>query len=55
MEEKIKRQMEKRFKKLKILDKIRVYRLAIKYYLNGDDWYFAKSYAISLIGGWKNI
>jgi len=30
-----------------------VYRLAVKYWWQGDDWKKAWEYALSLIAGWK--
>jgi hypothetical protein len=33
--------------------KVSFYRMAIKYWWAGDDWLFAKEYALSLINGWK--
>jgi hypothetical protein len=35
------------------MDNIRVYILAIKYWLQGDDWKFAKEYAEALVKGYK--
>ena len=33
--------------------KIRIYVLAVKYYIQGDEWEFAIEYATSLVKGWK--
>jgi len=35
------------------MDTIRVYILAIKYWLSGDEWKFAKEYAEALVKGFK--
>jgi len=32
---------------------IRIYILAIKYFLQGDKWRFAVEYATALVKGWK--
>ena len=32
---------------------IRIYILTIKYFIQGDDWKFAKEYATSLVKGFK--
>ena len=32
---------------------IRIYLLAIKYWLQGDEWIFAVEYAKALVRGWK--
>ncbi len=34
--------------------KIRIYYLAVKYWMQGDDWKKAVEYAKSLVLGWKN-
>ena len=36
-----------------MIDKIRIYYLAIKYFAQGDDWKKAVEYAESLVLGWK--
>ena len=36
-----------------MIQKIRIYQLAIKYWLSGDDWDFAIEYATSLVKGFK--
>ena len=36
-----------------MFEKIRIYILAVKYYLQGDEWNFAVEYATSLVKGWK--
>ena len=41
-------------KKITMLDKIRIYILAAKYWMQGDDWKEAVEYAESLVLGWKN-
>jgi len=35
------------------MNKIRIYVLAIKYWLQGDDWDFALEYATTLVAGFK--
>ncbi len=35
------------------MENIRIYYLAIKYWLSGDNWDFAVEYAESLVKGWK--
>lgn len=37
-----------------MLDKIRIYVLAVKYWAQGDPWKVAVEYAESLVLGWKN-
>jgi len=37
-----------------MIDKIRVFILALKYWMQGDDWDKAVEYAESLVKGWKN-
>ena len=32
---------------------IRIYMLAIKYWIQGDNWKFAVEYATGLVKGWK--
>jgi hypothetical protein len=34
---------------------IRIYILAIKYFLQGDKWQFAKEYAESIVKGFKKL
>jgi len=42
-------------KKIKdVMDDIRVFFLTIKYWLQGDDWKFAKEYAESIVKTWEN-
>ena len=36
-----------------MLDKIRIYILAVKYFAQGDSWKKAVEYAESLVLGWK--
>lgn len=48
-----KQRLKKEFDKLSLEDKVRVYILAVKYWYSGDDWDFAKGYALSLVKGWK--
>ena len=36
-----------------MIDKIRIYYLAVKYFAQGDDWKKAVEYAESLILGWR--
>ena len=38
----------------KIMDYIRIYYLAIKYWFQGDDWKGAVSYATLIVKGWNN-
>lgn len=38
-----------------MLDKIRIYKLAVRYWLSGDEWKFAVEYAESLVKGFKII
>ncbi len=45
--------LKKEFDKLALSDKMRIYTLVVKYWAAGDDWDFAKEYALSLIKGWK--
>jgi hypothetical protein len=33
--------------------KIRIYCLALKYFMQGDEWKFAVEYAEALVKGWK--
>lgn len=35
------------------MKKIRVYCLAIKYWLQGDPWQFAVEYARAIVEGWR--
>lgn len=35
------------------MNEIRIYILTIKYWLQGDDWNFAKEYAESIVRGFK--
>lgn len=36
-----------------MIDQIQIYKLAIKYYFQGDSWDFAVEYATSLVKGFK--
>jgi hypothetical protein len=36
-----------------MLEKIQIYMLAIKYFIQGDTWEFAVEYATGLVKGWK--
>lgn len=36
-----------------MIDKIYIYLYAIKYWLQNDDWEFAKEYAESIVKGFK--
>ncbi len=36
-----------------MLEKIRIYILAIKYWVQGDEWKFAVEYAEAIVKGWK--
>lgn len=36
-----------------IKDNFRIFFLALKYWLQGDDWEFAKDYATSIVKGFK--
>ena len=36
-----------------MLDNARIYWLALKYWLSGDEWNFAVEYATSLVKGFK--
>lgn len=40
---------------LPLSKKIQFYKMAIKYWMGGDDWLFAQEYALSLIKGFQNI
>lgn len=35
------------------MDKIRIYSLAVKYWLQGDAWVTAIEYACALVKGWR--
>ncbi len=49
-----KKRLKKEFDKLSLSDKVRIYSLTLKYWFNdGDDWDFARGYALSLVKGWK--
>lgn len=37
----------------KMLENIQIYILAIKYFIQGDEWKFAVEYATGLVKGWK--
>jgi len=37
-----------------MIEDIRIYWLAIKYWLAGDEWKFAKQYAEALVRGFKS-
>lgn len=39
--------------KNEIKDELRIFFLAIKYWLQGDKWDFAKDYASSIVKGFK--
>ena len=36
-----------------MLDKIRIYTLAMKYWMNGDSWSEAKAFAEFIVNKWK--
>lgn len=36
-----------------LIIKIRIYFLAVKYWVQGDDWDFAKGYARAIVCGFK--
>ena len=42
-----------KIRSLSFSKKIDLYKMTIRYYYQGDSWYDAKSYALSLIKGWK--
>lgn len=48
-----KKRLKKEFDKLSLSDKVGIYSLTFKYWFNGDDWDFARGYALSLVKGWK--
>lgn len=35
------------------MNKIRIYYLALKYWIQGDEWRFAVEYAKAIVKGWK--
>ena len=39
--------------KLSFDKQLEFYKLSIKYWWAGDEWWFAQDYALSLIKGWK--
>jgi hypothetical protein len=49
----MKKSIDYDIQKLPFTDKIRLHTLAIKYYFKGDDWDFAREYAMSIIKGFK--
>ena len=48
-----KARLKKEIDELSLPEKFNLYQLAIKYYLSGDDWDFAKGYALPLVKGFK--
>ena len=52
-EDKEDKDINKKIAELPITDVPRFYFLSIKYYIQGDDWDFAREYAMSLIRGFK--
>jgi hypothetical protein len=45
--------LDEKIADLSLFAKFSFYRLAIKYYFSGDDWLFAKGYALSLVAPWE--
>lgn len=39
--------------KLSFFKQMQVYKLALKYKIQGDDWLFAQEYALSIVKGFK--
>ena len=37
------------------MENLRIFWLAVKYWLQGDEWTFAVEYATSLVKGWKTV